>query len=215
MKQIFSAIIILLLPISMGAQESNIDELLNSEDIRLEDPIINDLLLMQQIQTDKEVNHLINVGQSGLNVSVINQNGRDNQADVRQNGQGHFTRLDQKGNNNKAFLSSSGEHTLQIVKQDGDGNAVESSINNQAVPNGTMLVQQGNDNSIMLRMDGSEAFKGTFPVAAIINQQGNELRVNATFDRYESPFYINQQSGPSGEGMQLNITTSDFYFPMK
>ena len=50
--------------------------------------------------------------------------------------------------------------------------------------------------------------------AAFISQQGNNHEVNARFDSFSNPVYIEQRSGFDGAGMQINISTSDFNFPM-
>ena len=200
----------------LKAQEITIDELLNSEEIQLENPVISDLLKMTQIQSDYVVNQFINVAETDMNISAIEQEGYYNLATVGQNGHGHISLLSQKGTNNQAFLLSSGKYTSQFVTQNGDGNIIDSRVENQGwIPKVAVLKQKGSNNSINLDMTGNGVFQEGWPVAAYISQAGNDLGINAVFDRYESPLFINQQSGPTGGGMQLNITTSDFYFPMK
>ncbi|WP_320112648.1 hypothetical protein [Draconibacterium orientale] len=164
-------------------------------------------------------NNLVSVQQQeGVfsNVIISKQYNDKNEAYINQVGSGHASVLVQKGNGNEANLWSDGEMTVSKAWQQGDDNTINSFIRNKAlIPKVAALIQVGNSNNIELALTGNGFVSEGWPKAALIEQKGNDLEVVAKLDSYSSPLFIRQQSGTSGEGMSINISNSDFYFPMK
>jgi len=150
------------------------------------------------------------------NVIISKQYNAENDAYINQVGSGHASVLVQKGSGNEANLWSDGEMTVSKAWQQGDDNTIYSFIRNEAlIPKVAALIQVGNRNNIELALTGNGFVSEGWPKAAFIEQKGNDLEVIAKLDSYDSPVLVRQQSGTSGEGMRVNISNSDFYFPMK
>ena len=216
-KTTFIIIVFLFFSFGLLAQEP-FDDLSENELNLLEN---NELFhrnssIVQQIG---DQNNLVVIQQQaeGLsNVIISKQYNDKNEAYINQVGSGHAAVLVQKGNGNEANLWSDGEMTISKAWQQGDDNTIYSFIKNKAlIPKVAALIQVGNSNSIELALTGNGFVSEGWPKAAIIEQKGNDLEVVAKLDSYSSPFLIRQQSGTSGEGMSINISNSDFYFPMK
>lgn len=149
------------------------------------------------------------------NFLTSNQNGNFNNAYISQNGINHITWLTQEGNHNEANSWSIGNSTFSFILQKGNYNLINSYISNTTfLPKGASLQQLGDNNRIDFALLGNGFWNEAWPRAAFIKQTGNDLEINAVFDSYQSPLYIEQQSGVNG-GMKIDVSTSTFYFPMK
>ena len=150
------------------------------------------------------------------NYFILNQNGFGNNGYINQEGAGHITQMQQTGLNNEANSWSLGEATLSLINQEGNDNKINSYIDNQGfLPKSVALEQNGNHNSIDIALLGNGFWNESFPKAAHVNQNGNNLEFNAVLDSYHSPILVEQQSGSSGGGMTVTISNSAFNFPMK
>ncbi len=76
-------------------------------------------------------------------------------------------------------------------------------------------MQNGNNNLVDLKITGNRLFGETDTKDAVITQNGNNNSFSGVMESYKSPIIVNQQAGLNGEGMKVDISTSDFYFPMK
>ena len=172
--------------------------------------------IIDQIGNDNNINVIQQQEGELSNVIISKQYSDKNNAYINQVGSGHASVLVQKGNGNEANLWSDGEMTVSKAWQQGDDNTINSFIRNEAlIPKVAALIQVGNSNNIELALTGNGFVSEGWPKAAIIEQKGNDLDVVAKLDSYSSPLLIRQQSGSSGEGMSVNISNSDFFFPMK
>ena len=121
----------------------------------------------------------------------------------------------QNGINNEANIWSVGDYTATIAKQTGTGNTINSYISNEGfLPKVALLQQEGNNNVIDFALLGNGCLWDSWPKGAYVKQTGNDLGISAIFDSYQSPVYIEQQSGANG-GMNVNVSTTTFSFPMK
>ncbi|MBK3516954.1 hypothetical protein [Carboxylicivirga marina] len=178
--------------------------------------VFNDYTLIEQLG---ETNHVQIIQQSlekDLNVILTGQDGANNNGYIHQSGYKHATGLRQDGTNNEANLWSEGQLTLTVVHQEGEGNILNSFIDNQGyLPKAAAIQQKGNGNSIELALIGNGYFNASFPKAAVITQEGDNHELSAKLESFGSPILIEQQAGFGGEGMKVNISNSDFYFPTK
>ena len=134
---------------------------------------------------------------------------------IEQTGDAHLTVLNQSGQENEANIWSEGSLTYTQVEQFGSGNMVNSYIDNDGLlPKAALLQQNGNNNVIDFALLGNGCLWNSWPKGAYIKQTGDNLEVTALFDSYQSPVYIEQQSGAGG-GMKINVSTTAFSFPMK
>jgi hypothetical protein len=189
--------------------EAEMNELLKSQNIKLENPIIRDFVIMSQIQEDiAPVNP-----HSGLSVQIL-QNGNRNSGIIEQVGYGLDTYLSQDGSFNEANLMSEGNNILTEVKQEGDGNIIDSYIKNYHLESRTArLLQVGNDNNITLNLREADVPESIEAQEIKITQHGNEHKATVTGVDFNSPITINQTAGYGGMGMQIEINTSYFFFP--
>jgi minor curlin subunit len=147
---------------------------------------------------------------------ISEQRGLENNTFINQTGTSHATGLVQKGDFNDAQINSTGQLTSSVVNQSGDWNNVNLSIENKDdFLKVAQVLQTGNNNLVDLKITGSRFFWESDVKDAIIAQTGNNHSFSAVLDSYKSPIVVNQQAGPNGEGMKVDISTSDFYFPMK
>ena len=156
--------------------------------------------------------------QTGESVNVVNSYQFDsyNEAYIKQVGSEHVAYLSQKGEGNEVNIWQFGNYSFTTALQEGTANNISSYIDNQdIVIKATYLVQKGNNNSIELSLTGMGYSEPGLAEAANIQQTGNNLQVTANLDSYSSPIIIRQQSGVSGAGMKVNVSNSDFYFPLK
>lgn len=150
------------------------------------------------------------------NTLISRQYQSENSGYIKQVGEAHSTLLVQNGTGNEANIWSEGDLTLTQTWQQGNDNTINSYIDNRGIlPKAAALVQIGNNNNIELALIGNGFAWNGWPKAASVTQEGNNLEVVAKLDAYRSPLLIKQQSGTSGGGMSINISNTDFYFPMK
>lgn len=205
--------------LTVFAQDSevNLEELINGHVCHVNELLFSNLSFIQQ--TGNENNAVSIQEQNGqlANFVDVKQLNQGNNAYIKQTGSGHGTFLIQNGIENEANLWSVGSLSITKVKQRGDGNIINSYIDNEKfLPKGALLIQSGNNNSIDFALLGNDGFwSDSWPRAAFVKQNGNDLGVTALFDSYNCPIYIEQQSGPDGGGMKIDVSTTDFYFPGK
>jgi hypothetical protein len=224
LKYFYVCLILVLLFVSGGytsvfAQncEDELRELLDGHVSQVNDLLYSNLSFIQQTGSENSV-VTIQEQQGLLSNSVnVEQLNQGNSAYIEQTGSGHGTLLLQNGNGNEANLWSVGKLSLTIVKQEGNANSINSYIDNQKIlPKGALLIQNGDNNSIDFALLGNDGiWSDSWPRVAFIKQNGNDLEVTALFDSYDCPVYIEQQSGPKGGGMKIDVSTTDFAFPMK
>jgi hypothetical protein len=201
------------------AQDCDVDleELISGHVFHVNNLLYSNLSFIRQTGNENSVVTIQE--QQGLlsNFVSVEQLNQGNNAWIEQTGSGHGARLLQNGSGNEANLWSVGSLSLTVAKQEGEGNLINSYIDNQKLlPKGALLLQNGNNNSIEFALLGNDGFwKDSWPRAAYIKQNGNDLEVSALFDSYSWPVYIEQQSGPGGAGMKVNVSTTDFSFFMK
>lgn len=150
------------------------------------------------------------------NKAIINQAGLANTGGVFQTGKAHATRLHQTGAGNEANLFSTGNFTKLEVNQTGNNNSIFSNLSNNTLQlYSAILEQTGNSNTIELTLLSSNEIPGLEPVVSI-TQTGNDLNFSfsKTYDSPDLPISIEQKSGVNGQGMNVNVTTSAFYFPL-
>jgi len=196
--------------------EQEIDELLNSRDIQIDNPIIQNLAIIRQIQDENQIISFQEQRGTVANHVLVNQDGSGNSGYIEQTGSGLETQLWQYNSGNKANLWSVGENIRTLVKQDGVGNLINSYIENTGyVLRSATLLQEGNDNRIDLSLRGDGFGNTTAEQTAVINQFGNGHMAKANIDPFSAPIEIIQTPGVNGEGMKIDISTSTFSFPMK
>lgn len=196
--------------------EQEIDELLNSRDIQIDNPIIQNLAIIRQIQNENQIISFQEQQGSVANHVLVNQDGSGNSGYIEQTGSGLETQLWQYNSGNKANLWSVGENIRTLVKQDGVGNLINSYIENTGyVLRSATLLQEGNDNRIDLSLRGDGFGNTPAEQTAVINQFGNGHMAKANIDPFSAPIEIIQTPGVNGEGMKIDISTSTFSFPMK
>lgn len=150
-----------------------------------------------------------------LNDVYSQQQGQSNLGYIEQTGDAHVTLLNQEGHENDANLWSAGSLTYTQVDQVGSYNTINNYIDNQGpLPKATLLQQNGANNVIDFALLGNGCLWDSWPKGAYIKQTGNDLEITALFDSYQFPIYIEQQSGVNG-GMSVNVSTTTFSFPMK
>ncbi|WP_346858110.1 hypothetical protein [uncultured Draconibacterium sp.] len=196
--------------------EAEINDLLNSREIHLKNPIISNFLMIRQISDDNNaVSIQDNPGDMRNNV-LINQNGTGNAGFVEQTGSGLETHLWQYNTDNEANLWSEGKDITVEVKQDGNNNSINSFIENYfLVSRSAYLLQNGNNNRIELALFGDGIPSVSDAQQVQISQTGNDHSVDAILENSFAPITITQTPGVNGEGMQVNISNSTFAFPMK
>lgn len=163
------------------------------------------IAVVQQVGNDNQAEILQQYAGSGINVSLLMQNGNNNIGFVQQVGAYLNTTLLQMGNANNANLFSSGKNITQNVQQAGNSNNVKTNFENfgNRVFNAD-LNQNGNNNTIDISFSGSNLNIGE---QFILNQMGNNQSFTGDISTINSPIQVTQTPGIGGEGMQVNITT--------
>ena len=196
--------------------EEEIIELINGQVLQLDNLPNSNLSFIRQIGAENTATSIQEKEGMVANLAIINQDGIRNTGYIEQTGSELKTYLGQYNLNNEANLWSVGGNIRTTVKQDGEGNIINSYIENDRLNLRTaMLLQEGNDNIIDLSLKGDGFGSSLAEQAVIINQFGNQHEVKALMNPFSSPFEINQYPGIGGEGMKVNISTSTFNFPMK
>lgn len=196
--------------------DEEVAELINGHVLQLDNINNSNISIIRQIGDE---NSAVSIQeQEGIipNLVMMNQEGSGNEGYIEQTGTELKTYLWQYDLNNEANLWSVGKNILTSVKQDGDGNIVNSYIENDGVIlRSARLLQEGNQNRIDISLMGNGLGNNLVEQTAIINQYGNQHEVIALIEPFSAPFEINQYPGMGGEGMKVNISTSAFNFPMK
>jgi len=202
---------ILALASTAQVTEEELNEMMNSREIQLENPIVSNFLSIRQIEQNMDFTF------PGLgNKVIINQNGTNNNGFINQTGSGIETYLSQTGSSNEANLLSDGNNISVSAKQDGDGNIINTYIKNLDLQSrSALLLQNGNNNRIDLELFGDGVPTGVLSQEVKITQQGNNHVLEASGEDAFAPFEVTQNSGVGGEGMQISISNSYFNFPMK
>lgn len=196
--------------------EEEVIELLNGHVLHLDNQASSNLSFIRQVG-DKNTAVSIQ-GQEGVvsNLVMMNQDGIENKSYIEQNGSEIKTYLWQYNSANEANLWSLGQNIQTSVKQNGEGNIVNSYIENYGVNlRSATLFQEGNQNRIDLSLKGNGFGNNLVEQTVIINQFGNQHEVQAFMEPFSAPIEINQYPGIGGEGMKVNVSTSTFNFPMK
>lgn len=196
--------------------EEEIIELINGHILQFNNRSNSDLSFVRQVGDKNRATSIQE--QEGIlsNLLIINQYGIENVGYIEQIGYELKTYLWQYNLNNEANLWSVGGNIRTTVKQEGDGNIINSYIENYGVNSrSATLLQDGNGNRIDLSLRGDGFDNNLAEQAVIINQFGNQLEVKALMEPFSTPIVINQYSGSRREGMKVNISTSTFDFPMK
>jgi hypothetical protein len=154
-------------------------------------------------------------GETSNNV-ISFQNGLNNSAYIQQAGSGLDTRIEQHNVSNEANIWSIGINIQTTVKQIGDGNKINSYIENSGnVFRSASLLQEGNFNKIELSLIGDGFTDHSLEQSVSISQYGNRHEVKAFMEPFYNPLEITQTPGTNGEGMKIDVSTSTFSFPTK
>ena len=220
MKRFQITILFFLTTLFLQAQEvitsEELQDLLNSSELPVENPFITNSSLVRQIDQANSFTAIQNQQGSLQNNILVNQNGTSNSGYINQTGAGLETKLWQYKASNEANLWSEGENINVEVKQDGIGNSINSFIENYfLVSRSAYLLQQGNNNRIELALFGDAVPSVNNAQQVEISQTGNDNSVDAMLENTFAPISITQTPGVNGEGMQINISNSVFAFPMK
>src|SRR5690554_6001390 len=196
--------------------EPDWDELLNSPVIRVDNPAINNLTSINQFQDNNDVYvHQEQLG-SQFNAAVIGQNGIQNRGSVHQEGSDLISQLEQNQSYNDANIISKGENIHVRARQNGNYNKINSYIENDGSSRRSAdLLQAGDGNHINLDLRGDGFGSSTEEQWVKITQQGNGHEAIAIKNPFSASFEIEQMPGAGGAGMKVEVSTSDFYFPMK
>jgi len=220
MKRIRITILFILTTLFLQAQQvissEEMQDLLNSSEIQVDNPMISNFMLIRQIDQDNTIDVIQNQQASVQNTILLNQNGTGNVGYIQQSGSGLETRLWQYKTSNDANLWSEGENVTIEVKQNGNDNSINSFIENYSlVSRSVYLLQEGNNNRIELALFGDGIPISNDAQQVQITQTGNDNSVDAILENSFAPITITQTPGVNGEGMQLNISNSAFSFPTK
>ncbi len=220
MKRFQITILFLLTTLFLQAQQvitsEELQDLLNSSELPVENPFITNSSLVRQIDQANSFTAIQNQQGNLQNNILVNQNGTSNSGYINQTGAGLETKLWQYKASNEANLWSEGENINVEVKQDGIGNSINSFIENYfLVSRSAYLLQQGNNNRIELALFGDAVPSVNNAQQVEISQTGNDNSVDAMLENTFAPISITQTPGVNGEGMQINISNSVFAFPMK
>jgi hypothetical protein len=196
--------------------DEEVIELLNGHVLQMDNLPNSNLSFIRQVGDE---NTAISIQkQEGMvsNLVMVNQDGMGNTGYIEQTGSELETWLWQYNFTNEANLWSVGKKILTSVKQDGEGNLINSYIENDGVNlRSATLLQEGNQNRIDLSLKGDGFSNNPIEQTVIINQYGNRHEVKAFMEPFSEPIEINQYPGTGGEGMKVDISTSTYNFPMK
>ncbi len=211
---------LLILSINIFSQEIEDDVIvqLSYEDI-LSDNLENNYTNSVYVEQIGDNNQLISTQQNNdvnLNEIIVYQHGKNNSGYVIQDGTNLNTQINQKGNGNEANTWSIGQNIYTKIVQRGKENMVNNYVeNNYETPILTIVSQRGKNNNVELSLLDSNTSLNDLDNKAIITQNGNNLEFSAQLESLSSPLIVEQESGTSGEGMKVEVSNSDFYFPMK
>ncbi len=218
----FTLFILFFISVSLAVKaqvitEEEMHNLLNSQEIQVDNPIISNFLMVRQISDGNEVVAWQSNPAGMQNTLLVNQDGTGNKAYVEQNGSGLKTHLWQYSSSNEANLWSEGNNILTEVKQQGGvNNVINGYIENKGnVVRSASMLQEGNDNRIDFSLRGDGFGADALEQSMVINQLGNGHEVDAHMEPFSESLQIDQSPGVNGEGMKVNVSTSAFSFPMK
>ena len=150
------------------------------------------------------------------NILFINQTGLGNKGFIEQTGTGIKSSIHQRGSSNEANLWSIGRDLSTYASQEGDGNVINSYIKDEGITTrSATLLQEGNQNRIDLSLTENGFGSSYMDQHVKISQQGNQHELSALMEPHSAPFEITQTPGINGEGMKVNVSTSQFNFPMR
>ena len=195
---------------AQAISEDEMKDLLNSQEIQIDNPIISNFLMIRQISSDNKAVSIQQFQSGAANSILIDQNGTGNNVYVFQNGSGHESRLTQAQSANEASLWSLGEQTTNKVVQVGENNVVRQYIENYTATLRSVLTLQngfGNQADLVL-LDRSAP---NLLTDMKLEQQGNQNLAELVISQGNSPSLTVTQTG----GAEIRIVQSDFYFPMK
>lgn len=202
--------------IGQDISEEEVIELINGHVLELDNLTNSNLSFIRQIGNKNTARSIQEKEGVVYNLVMINQDGIENTGYIEQTGSELKTYLWQYNLDNEANLWSIGKNILTSVKQQGEGNIINSYIENDGGnQRSATLLQRGNQNRIDLSLIGNEFENNPIEQTAIINQYGNQHEVKAFIEPFTAPLEINQYSGMGGEGMKVEVSTSTFNFPMK
>jgi hypothetical protein len=185
-------------------------ELIQGDFIDFEMPVVNDVVQLRQVGNLNQLTAIQQLENPSVYILTAQQNGNNNTGLLTQSGDNHESLLLQKGNLNSANLSSKGSLTQNWVYQDGNGNQVESLIENYTLnQKSTTSIQEGNNNEVMLNF--ISVYENPTPNGLFINQDGNNNMADITIDNYNIPDIKIEQMG----GAKVIIQNSDFNYPLK
>lgn len=185
-------------------------ELIQGNFIEFENPVLNDVIQLQQIGNKNEITAIQQLDDQATYVLTAEQNGNMNIGYIDQTGSKHESLLLQSGNSNVAHLWSRGSNTQNRVYQDGNNNLVDSYIENSlSFTKSTTSFQQGNNNLINLNF--LSGITNPTPIGLLIDQGGTGNMADITIDNYNIPYLKIEQTG----GAKVIIQNSDFNYPMK
>ncbi|MEX2513446.1 MAG: hypothetical protein WD398_11115 [Cyclobacteriaceae bacterium] len=195
--------------------EANI--LLNVQAIEMhEEQEISNSAIIQQVGNSSDARVIQENNGSQANFIFMKQAGMRNSGYIDQSGSGLRTELNQSGNQNEANLWSIGEGVITSVLQNGNENSINSYLSQEGInKRSAVLIQEGDQNSIDLSLVGNGFGTNVMDQNVRISQFGNQHEVDARMEDFSSSFEITQHPGANGEGMKVNISTSQFNFPMR
>ncbi len=187
-------------------------ELISGHVIFLEIPVENDILQLNQLGNENQLTAIQQLDDVSDYILNATQQGNRNIGYVNQEGNNHESVLFQNGDLNNASLWSVGAKTQNIVKQDGDGNMVNSYIENFNLLNRVASsVQIGDKNRIDLQLWDTNSSNPLMGVEVI--QNGSNNLAGLSLEHYDAPYLKIEQTGNSAP--PVTITHTDFSFPLK
>lgn len=181
----------------------------------------NNTAFVQQLG-NQNASRIIQDHQGGQpNISIHSQTGpgqfgNSNNGYIEQGGAGLTTLLGQNGNSNSANLWAIGSNIRIEARQNGNNNSIDTYIENYTGNSRSAdLRQDGNQNRIEISLRGDGFSGSAMPQQVQITQTGNNHTAVANMEPFSSPFEITQTPGMGGEGMSVNVSTSQFNFPMR
>ncbi|UJP65721.1 hypothetical protein [Mongoliitalea daihaiensis] len=210
MKKIISVILFWFIAVGgsiaqSGMAISNNLDLINAEILSIEFSSQKNVAVIQQLGNSNKSEILQQNTGNGSNTAVILQSNELNIGFIQQVGTYLSSSLLQIGIGNVANISSSGQNITQTIQQTGNGNVVNTNIENfsNAIFN-VALNQVGSNNLIDIIFSGTNS---TFGDQFILNQFGDGQSFRGDISTVSTPIEITQTPGIGGVGMQVNVST--------
>jgi len=211
---LFLSVCLLMINLSSTAQgvtTSEAVELINNRAINWEFPVVSDRLQLDQVGNNNQLTAIQQLDDNTSYILTAKQEGNENKGYIKQEGKGHESVLLQNGYSNEASLWSLGSNTQNFVQQKGNGNSINSLIENYNFnARATTSIQVGNVNRIDLQMNDAHADNNLLGLLVIQKGSGNSALLS--LDNIQSPYLKVEQKG---SGAAVSITQSAFNFPMK